>query len=99
MTAQPTDRYAVIGIGNAIVDLLGEADDSFLALMGIEKGVMQLIERDRASPRAHGRRGRMPFRAARARALQEFREDVWVDRMGQLYRELIKPPLAERMIA
>ena len=47
MTAQ-TDRYAVIGIGNAIVDVLGEADDSFLDLMGIEKGIMQLIERERA---------------------------------------------------
>jgi sugar/nucleoside kinase (ribokinase family) len=48
MTVQPTDRYAVIGIGNAIVDLLSEADDSFLDLMGIEKGIMQLIERERA---------------------------------------------------
>ena len=38
----------VIGIGNAIVDVFGQADDSFLDLMGIEKGIMQLIERERA---------------------------------------------------
>lgn len=42
------DRFHVIGIGNAIVDVFGEADDSFLDLMGIEKGIMQLVERDRA---------------------------------------------------
>lgn len=43
-----TDRYHVIGIGNAIVDVFCPADDSFLDLMGIEKGIMQLIERERA---------------------------------------------------
>lgn len=39
--------YQVIGIGNAIVDVLSTADDSFLDLMGIEKGIMQLVERER----------------------------------------------------
>ncbi|MCB6179878.1 adenosine kinase [Rhodobacter sp. Har01] len=39
--------YQVVGIGNAIVDVFSTADDSFLALMGIEKGIMQLVERDR----------------------------------------------------
>ena len=48
MTLQPKGRYNVIGIGNAIVDVFAPADDSFLDLMGIDKGVMQLIERDRA---------------------------------------------------
>ena len=48
MTDQDTGRYHVIGIGNAIVDVFAEADDSFLDLMGIEKGIMQLIERERA---------------------------------------------------
>ncbi len=43
-----TPRYQVIGIGNAIVDVLAPADDSFLDLMGIGKGIMQLIERERA---------------------------------------------------
>ncbi len=40
--------YDVIGIGNAIVDVISSADDMFLDQMGIEKGIMQLIERDRA---------------------------------------------------
>ncbi|MEZ5798730.1 MAG: adenosine kinase, partial [Paracoccaceae bacterium] len=39
--------YQVIGIGNAIVDVFTTADDSFLDLMGIEKGIMQLVERER----------------------------------------------------
>jgi sugar/nucleoside kinase (ribokinase family) len=39
--------YHVVGIGNAIVDVFAQADDSFLALMGIEKGIMQLVERER----------------------------------------------------
>jgi sugar/nucleoside kinase (ribokinase family) len=40
-------RYNVVGIGNAIVDVIAPADDSFLELMGIEKGIMQLVERTR----------------------------------------------------
>ena len=40
--------FEVIGIGNAIVDVLTQCDDSFLDHMGIEKGIMQLVERDRA---------------------------------------------------
>ena len=40
-------RYQVVGIGNAIVDVFTQADDSFLELMGIEKGIMQLVERER----------------------------------------------------
>lgn len=40
-------KYDVVGIGNAIVDVLSPADDSFLELMGIQKGIMQLVERER----------------------------------------------------
>ncbi|MDB5663482.1 adenosine kinase, partial [Cypionkella sp.] len=40
-------RYQVVGIGNAIVDVFAQADDSFLENMGIEKGIMQLVERER----------------------------------------------------
>lgn len=40
--------YDVIGIGNAIVDVISPSSDTFLDQMGITKGVMQLIERDRA---------------------------------------------------
>ncbi|MDV7143411.1 adenosine kinase [Tropicimonas sp. TH_r6] len=41
-------KYQVVGIGNAIVDVLSHSDDSFLDIMGIEKGIMQLIEKERA---------------------------------------------------
>jgi len=40
--------YDLVGIGNAIVDVITKADDSFLDHMGIEKGIMQLVERERA---------------------------------------------------
>ena len=43
-----TQTYDVVGIGNAIVDVISHGDDSFLENMGIEKGIMQLIERERA---------------------------------------------------
>ncbi|WP_341366885.1 adenosine kinase [Yoonia sp. BS5-3] len=42
------NNYDVIGIGNAIVDVISHAEDTFLDHMGIEKGIMQLVERDRA---------------------------------------------------
>ncbi len=41
-------RYQVTGIGNAVVDVISHADDSFLDHMGITKGIMQLVERDRS---------------------------------------------------
>ena len=40
-------KYQVVGIGNAVVDVICQSDDSFLELMGIEKGIMQLVERAR----------------------------------------------------
>jgi len=42
-----TKTYDLVGIGNAVVDVITQCDDSFLDLMGIEKGIMQLIEQDR----------------------------------------------------
>ena len=38
----------VIGVGNAIVDVLAETDDAFLLAEGIAKGGMTLIDTDRA---------------------------------------------------
>ena len=38
------DSYAVAGIGNAIVDVLAHADDARLAALGLDKGVMTLID-------------------------------------------------------
>lgn len=43
-----TKTYQVVGIGNAVSDVIAKASDTFLDHMGIEKGIMQLIERDRA---------------------------------------------------
>ncbi len=38
------DKYDVLGIGNAIVDVLTRADDEFLKGRGLAKGGMQLID-------------------------------------------------------
>jgi sugar/nucleoside kinase (ribokinase family) len=40
-------KYQAVGIGNAVVDVISQTDDAFLSRMGIEKGIMQLIEQDR----------------------------------------------------
>lgn len=40
--------YDLVGIGNAVVDVISHSDDGFLETMAIEKGIMQLIEQDRA---------------------------------------------------
>lgn len=40
--------FQIVGIGNAMVDVLARADEGFLAEAGIEKGIMQLIDMDRA---------------------------------------------------
>ena len=39
--------YDLVGIGNAVVDVITQCDESFLDHMGIEKGIMQLVERER----------------------------------------------------
>jgi sugar/nucleoside kinase (ribokinase family) len=41
-------RFQIVGIGNALVDVIAHADDGFLAANGIGKGVMQLIDMPRA---------------------------------------------------
>ena len=40
-------RYDLVGIGNAVVDIISQTDDSFLESMGIGKGIMQLVDRER----------------------------------------------------
>jgi sugar/nucleoside kinase (ribokinase family) len=52
----------VVGIGNAIVDVIAHADDGFLAENGLDKGVMTLIDRDRGEElfEAMGRGKLMP---------------------------------------
>ena len=41
-------KFQVVGIGNAMVDVLARAEDAFLAEAGVQKGIMQLIDMDRA---------------------------------------------------
>ena len=41
-------KKAVVGIGNALVDVLSYCQDEFLTDNGVEKGIMQLVDRDRA---------------------------------------------------
>ena len=41
-------RYDVLGIGNAIVDVIARAEDDFLVAQGMHKGAMTLIDEARA---------------------------------------------------
>jgi adenosine kinase len=41
-------RYDVLGIGNAIVDVIARAEEDFLLRQGMRKGTMALIDADRA---------------------------------------------------
>jgi sugar/nucleoside kinase (ribokinase family) len=41
-------HYDVLGIGNAIVDVIGRAEDDFLVAHGMHKGAMALIDETRA---------------------------------------------------
>ena len=41
-------RYDVLCIGNAIVDVLADADDAFLSKQGLDKGSMRLIDEEEA---------------------------------------------------
>ena len=40
-------RFDVVGIGNALVDVIAHAPDAFLADHGLVKGWMDLIDTDR----------------------------------------------------
>jgi adenosine kinase len=44
----PAPRYDVVGIGNAIVDVIARAEDDFLTAQRMRKGTMELIEEPRA---------------------------------------------------
>lgn len=43
-----TRAFDVIGIGNAVIDVLMPVADADLARLGVEKGIMQLVERPRS---------------------------------------------------
>jgi adenosine kinase len=44
----PTARYDVLGIGNAIVDVIARTEEDFLTKHGMNKGTMALIDEPRA---------------------------------------------------
>ncbi len=43
-----TDRLDIVAIGNAIVDVVAQIDDDFLVRNDVDKGIMTLIDQDRA---------------------------------------------------
>ena len=49
MSGQQNKRFDVVGIGNAIVDVIARTDDDFLIARGLHKGSMSLIEADAAA--------------------------------------------------
>ncbi|MBT6203347.1 MAG: adenosine kinase, partial [Rhodospirillaceae bacterium] len=42
-------RFDVLGIGNAIVDIIAESGDDFLTKHGLDKGTMRLIDEAEAT--------------------------------------------------
>ncbi len=44
----PAPTYDVVGVGNAIVDVIASVDDGFIDENGLVKGAMTLIDQDRA---------------------------------------------------
>src|ERR687893_781003 len=44
----PSPRLDVLAIGNAIVDVIADADDAFLDAEGLTKGSMRLIDAEEA---------------------------------------------------
>lgn len=43
-----TKRFEVVGIGNAMVDVLARCDEAFLRRLNVRKGIMQLVDMERA---------------------------------------------------
>ena len=66
-------KYKVVGIGNAVVDVISQSSDTFLQRMGIEKGIMQLIEKERAEALYDAMENRVQAAGARLR----IRWQVW----------------------
>ncbi len=42
-------KYQVVGIGNAVVDVITQCSEAFLKENHIEKGIMQLVDKDRSA--------------------------------------------------
>ena len=44
-----TKKYQVVGIGNAVSDVIAKTSDEFLSENNVTKGIMQLIDETRAA--------------------------------------------------
>ena len=93
-------RYDVVGIGNAIVDIIGRCDDAFLTKHDLRKGFMRLVDAREAEhlyallegrARALGRIGRQHDRGARlVRRAAAFIGRVADDKLGQVFARDIR---------
>ena len=107
----PDLKYDVLGIGNAIVDVIARAEDDFLVKQGMHKGGMALIDEPRAQAiyRADDRwRAQTAFRHLRARwqadypaMVKRLEKDLpelltFFDFPRHLWRKLRTPNVIER---
>ena len=93
-------RYDVLCIGNAIVDVLADADDAFLSKQGLHKGAMRLIDEEEAvrlyEAMGQGREisggsaGNTAAGLAALRLKAAFVGQVADDQLGQIYRHDIE---------
>ena len=95
----PQASLHVVGIGNAIVDVIAHADDAFIETNGLEKGAMTLIDADgpRSSTARWGRgskcRAVRPATPGRHRLLGgkgAYIGKVSDDQLGQVFRHDIR---------
>jgi sugar/nucleoside kinase (ribokinase family) len=45
----PTERFDVVGVGNAIVDVIANVDEEFISRHGLRKGAMTLVDTEAAT--------------------------------------------------
>ena len=72
--------FDVVGIGNAIVDVIAQSDDNDLARLDLNKGTMTLID-DAQLRYIAGRKGRSAIES-------EFNTQVMTERTAAIYRSL-----------
>ena len=82
----PAPRYDVLGIGNAIVDVIARTEDDFLVAQGMQKGTMALIDEARAQA-IYSAMGPavevLRFRSQHHRRCRELRRSRRLRRQGQ----------------
>ena len=76
--------YQVVGIGNAIVDVFCSADEAFIDRMGIRKGIMQLVERER---------GELLYAAMKGRVHDDALGRFYARSMADNGTDFVNPPV------